>query len=86
MAYWRLQRGMTQKEMWEAAGMSRRTYLDIEHGTNTNPQVRLLANCARVLDVDIGELIGPELRAWWKRYPTSVDEPDDPRKLWRDSE
>lgn len=87
LAHWRLQRGMTQREMWEAAGISRGTYLAMEHGRKKNPQVRLLANCATVLGVDVGELIGPDLRAWWKRYPeSSVDEPEDPSALWRENE
>ncbi len=73
---------MTQKEMWEATGMSRATYLKLEQGRYANPPVRYLGNCAIVLGCDLAALIEPRWRTWWKRFTNDPDEPARPSDLW----
>ena len=64
LAKMRVARGMTQREVWEATGISRTTHLRLERGGFENPPVRALSNCAIVLGCELEELIEPEWRDW----------------------
>lgn len=85
LAEWRLKRGMTQKELREAAGITRTVYGRLERGEHPDPPLRLLSNCAIVLGVPVEELLQPEWREWWKPQPADPDPPADPSDLWRTS-
>jgi transcriptional regulator with XRE-family HTH domain len=82
LAEWRVKRGMTQRELYRAAGISRGTYIAMEQGRHDNPQIRLLANCAIVLGVDICQLIAPEWKEWWDRYDPDATAPEEPSAFW----
>jgi hypothetical protein len=56
LAYWREQRALAQRPVWEAAGLSRSTYWRPETGEYENSPLRYLVNCAIVFDVELGEL------------------------------
>jgi transcriptional regulator with XRE-family HTH domain len=73
---------MTQREVYEAALISRGTYIAMEQGRHDNPPIRPLANCAIVLGVDICELIAPEWKKWWDKYDKEATGPDDPSEFW----
>lgn len=82
----RLRRGMTQREVADATGISYATYQRLERGELDNPPLRYLTNCALVLGVRLGDLIED---AWlqWKCF--DADTPAAPtresrRRLWRD--
>jgi transcriptional regulator with XRE-family HTH domain len=60
----RLLRGMTRREIWEATGITRGSYLYLEHGMLRGPSIRALANCAIVLGCKLEDLIEPEWRRW----------------------
>lgn len=77
-----MRRGVTQQEMADATGMSGSTYWRLEHGRLADPPIRLLANCALVLGVDLEELIEEQWRAWLvldQRRPG----PPAPEDFWR---
>jgi len=74
---------MTQREMWQATGLARATYLRLEHDLDENPPIRYLANCAIVLGCQVEDMIEPTWRAWWKRLPNEPDAPERPERLWR---
>lgn len=79
-----MRRGVTQQEMADATGMSGSTYWRLEHGRLTDPPIRLLANCALALGVEVEELIEDEWRAWLvldSRRPG----PPPPEDFWRNS-
>src|SRR4051812_29600868 len=63
----RLRRGMTQREIAAASGISYPTYQRLERGEIDNPPLRYLTNCAVVLGVRVGDLIED---AWlqWMRF------------------
>jgi transcriptional regulator with XRE-family HTH domain len=69
LARMRLKRRVTQKQMWEATGISRSAYMRMERGEHPNPPIRYIANCAIALGCDIEELIQDEWREWWVRAP-----------------
>lgn len=86
LAATRLRRGMTQREVADATGISYATYQRLERGEIDNPPLRYLTNCALVLGVRVGDLIEDE---WlqWKRFDArtpDAPEPDERRRLWRD--
>lgn len=83
LAAWRVKRGMTQRELYQAAGLSRSVYNKLERGDYPDPPLRWLSNCAIVLGVDLAELIQPEWREWWKPADGYPDPPEDPSRLWR---
>lgn len=56
----RLQRGLSQREVADQAGLSIRTYRAIERGEVFDPGVRQVANIARVLQVEIAHACEPE--------------------------
>jgi transcriptional regulator with XRE-family HTH domain len=61
----RLAAGVTQRQMWEALGVSRATYLRLEHGRMDNPSLRLLQNCAIALGCALDDLIEDDWRRWY---------------------
>ena len=63
----RVARGVTQRQMWEAVGVSRATYVRLEHGGIDNPQLRVLQNCAIALGCGLDDLIEPSWREWYTR-------------------
>lgn len=65
LARLRMEGGATQREMWEAVGVSRATYLRLEHGKTINPPLRLLVNCAIALGCQLDELIEDPWREWY---------------------
>ncbi len=71
-------RGVTQAQMCELTGISRGTYLRLERGQNRNPRIRLLANCSKVLGVELEVLIEREWREWFKPHVGFPDEPAMP--------
>lgn len=82
----RLRRGMTQREVANATGISYATYQRLERGELDNPPLRYLTNCALVLGVRLGDLVEDE---WlqWKRFDVDTPEPptrESRRRLWRD--
>jgi transcriptional regulator with XRE-family HTH domain len=83
LAEWRVKRGMTQRELWQAAGVSRTVYLKLERGDYQDPPLRRLNNCALVLGVELDELIQPEWREWWRPLKGDPAPPEDPAALWR---
>lgn len=83
LARWRLERGPTQKELAQAAGLSRTVYNRLERGAYDDPPLRRLSNCAIVLGVPVEELLQPEWRQWWKPQPGDPDAPTDPSATWK---
>lgn len=83
LAAWRVKRGMTQRELAAAAGLSRSVYNKLERGDYPEPPLRRLNNCAIVLGVALEELIQPEWRKWWKPQPGDPDPPEDPATNWQ---
>lgn len=72
---WRVKRGMTQQEMVDATGISRTTYIAMEAGTEQDPSLRRLVNCAVVLGVELEELIEPEWREWFGFHHRAMEPP-----------
>ncbi|MGA2469273.1 MAG: helix-turn-helix transcriptional regulator [Solirubrobacteraceae bacterium] len=82
LAQARVRRGVTQEEMADATGISTATYWRLEHGRLSDPSIRLLANCALALGVEVEELIEDEWREWLvldQRRP----HPPDAASFWR---
>jgi hypothetical protein len=73
---------MTQREMWEATGITRGSYLYLEHGTLRSPSIRHLANCAIVLGCEVEDSIEPELRRWLQ-LDGGPPRPKHPEQLWK---
>ena len=67
LAHRRLARGVTQRQMWEALGVSRATHLRLEQGRMDDRSLRLLVNCAIALDCRLDDLIEDEWRQWYTR-------------------
>lgn len=87
LARMRLKRGVTQKQMWEATGISRSAYMRMERGTHPNPPIRYVANCAIALGCDIEDLIQDEWREWWVRAPGHEPAaPPDRREFWGEND
>lgn len=63
----RLERGVTQRQMWEAVGVSRATYVRLEQGRMDNPSLRLLVNCALALGCGLDDVIEDTWREWYTR-------------------
>ncbi len=55
--------GVTQRQMWQALGVSRATYLRLEQGRMDDPSLRLLMNCAIALGCQLDDLIEDGWRA-----------------------
>jgi transcriptional regulator with XRE-family HTH domain len=81
LAAWRVKRGMTQKELARAIGISLSSYYRLERGMNRNPPLGYLANAAIVLGCKLEDLIEDRWRSWhvlWQLNP-----PERPKELWR---
>lgn len=52
----RVRKGLSQEELAELAGISRRTVSVVENGAQ-QPKILLVVNLARALDVDINEFL-----------------------------
>ena len=61
----RLERGLTQSQVADAAGVSIATLLRLDSGAADNPSVRVLGNCAIALGVAIEDIIED---AWREPY------------------
>jgi DNA-binding XRE family transcriptional regulator len=72
---------MTQREMWEATGITRESYLYLEHGMLRSPSIRALNNRAIVLGCKLEDLIEPEWRRWLK-LDDGPPRPKHPERLW----
>lgn len=86
LAWARLQRGLTQREVAEHTGISYATYQRLERGEIDNPPLRYLTNCALLLGVSLGDLIEEEWRQWKRfdaRTPKAPTE-ESRRKVWRE--
>jgi transcriptional regulator with XRE-family HTH domain len=80
----RLASGLTQRDLFEATGMSRSVYWRLERGRIDNPPLRHLTNCAIVLGVPVEELIEDEWRTTWLQLtPDGPTAPPDPAELER---
>jgi transcriptional regulator with XRE-family HTH domain len=84
LARWRVKRGVTQSEMAAATGLSRTTYIKLEHGRFENPPIRYLANCALALGCEIDDLIETQWREWLAFDEADAPRPPDQRVLWRE--
>lgn len=54
---YRTERGVSQIELSQLAGVTYHTITKIESGANTNPTIETLAKIARALGVGVGELV-----------------------------
>jgi transcriptional regulator with XRE-family HTH domain len=81
LARWRIERGIMQKDLAAAIGLSLTTYRELETGAMVNPPLRYLTNAAIALDVELAELIEPE---WleWMRIRGGTSAPPDRDALW----
>jgi transcriptional regulator with XRE-family HTH domain len=61
----RLERGLTQSQVAEAAGVSIATVRRLDSGSADNPSVRVLGNCAIALGVALEDIIED---AWREPY------------------
>jgi transcriptional regulator with XRE-family HTH domain len=59
----RLERGLYQDEVADAAGLSLTTYRKLETGRLANPKVQLLLRCAAALGCTVDDLIEPSWQA-----------------------
>jgi transcriptional regulator with XRE-family HTH domain len=82
LARMRLRRGMTQREVWEATGIGRGSYLYLEHGGHRSPPLRHLSNCAIILGCKLEDLIEPEWRRWLQ-LDDAAPRPKHPEQLWK---
>ena len=80
----RLASGLTQRDVYEATGMSRSVYWRLERGSIDNPPLRHLTNCALVLGVPVEELIEEEWRTTWLQLsPDGPKVQPDPKEVKR---
>jgi len=77
----RVRRGMTQQEMWQATGISRTSYIRLEHGGYRNPPLRSLSNCAIVLGCQLEDLIEAKWREWLD-FSADAPRPAQPPAAW----
>jgi transcriptional regulator with XRE-family HTH domain len=60
----RVSKGVNQHELARQTGISLSSLKRLEHGDVTNPPLWWFINCARALNVELEEILDPELRAW----------------------
>ncbi len=77
-----MRRGVTEQELATVTGMSTATYWRLEHGQMPDPPLRLLANCALALGVELEDLIEDEWREW-KVLDARYGQPPAPEEFWR---
>ena len=77
----RLERGISQRALADAVGMTRSTYWRLEQGRNPNPPLGYLINLAIALDCRLLDLIEEE---WVRWHVLSPGAPRPPRRseLW----
>jgi transcriptional regulator with XRE-family HTH domain len=82
----RLRRGMTQREVAAASGISYATYQRLERGEIDNPPLRYLTNCALVLGVRVGDLIEDAWLQWMRfdEHTPPAPTKDQRSQRWRD--
>lgn len=71
---------MTQEALADAVGVTAKTIHSLESGKTTNPNLRLLMNCAIALNVDLDALIDPMWRKWMV-FDESRPGPPDPERF-----
>jgi transcriptional regulator with XRE-family HTH domain len=77
----RIERGMSQRELADASGISIATLQRLERGLVENPPLRYLTNCALVLGCELDDLVEESWRTW---LPLARPEPPaDPDSLWK---
>ena len=67
--------------MAAAVGISRTTYQRLEQGSDDNPRLRYLVNCALALGCETADLIEDE---WlqWKPFDGRKPRPPEPEEFW----
>ena len=65
LAALRVERGLSQRELAEKAGIPPHTYWKLEAGVTENPRIGHLVNCAIALDVDLRDVIEDEWFEFW---------------------
>jgi transcriptional regulator with XRE-family HTH domain len=82
LAIWRLRRGLTQRRLAQAVGMSLAGYRRLERDQVADPSVRDLANLALALGVDLTDLLEP---SWvtWRPPDAKLSKPPVSTELWR---
>lgn len=78
LAALRVERGISQKELARAAGVSERTVQRIESGEHHNPPIRHLVNIAIALNVSLTAVLEDEWTEW---LPTPL-RAERPRRNW----
>jgi transcriptional regulator with XRE-family HTH domain len=81
LARLRTERGVSQRELAEATGISLATLRRLERGAKANPPLRYLSNCAIVLGVEVEELIEDSWRKWLPMARKT--RPRNPQSLWQ---
>jgi transcriptional regulator with XRE-family HTH domain len=82
LAHVRMRRGVSQKQLAEAIGISEPTYARLERGKMTSPPLGYLVNAALALDVPLDDLIEDRWREWHElRADRPV--PPAPDAFWR---
>jgi transcriptional regulator with XRE-family HTH domain len=82
LARLRVERGVTQQQLAQAAGLPVSRIRELESGRESNPRIRWLMNCALALDVPFDALLEPEWQEW-TTFDTRAAEPPDHSKLLR---
>ena len=78
LAWHRTEQGLTQADMAELTGIPLATYRKLERGEIENPGIRLLSNCAVVLNTSVFDLVEIKWQRWFplsekrKRPPTAA--------------
>ena len=75
LAHRRLAARLTQRQMWEALGVSKANYVRLEQGRLVNPPLRLLQNCAIALGCKLDDIIEPEWREWYTPEGYEITQP-----------
>lgn len=69
--------GFTQENLARLSGVSRPTIQRLEHGTLSNPKIRVLTNLAIALDVPLKDIVEPEWTEWSALSPDAERPPTD---------
>jgi transcriptional regulator with XRE-family HTH domain len=65
LAWYRIYRGYKQEELAELTGIPLATLRKLERGALPNPGIRMIINCARVLNVSWEQLWEPAWNEWF---------------------
>ncbi len=77
-----MSRGVTQKEMADAIGMSVPTYRRLERGLLVSPTVGYLVNAALALGVELEAVAEPRYLEWTV-FDQTRSGPPPPEEFWR---